>query len=554
MSRHSVKNKAQLALLLISASLLPNMAMAQQRPDAGKTLQELRPAPSLPAPSSNVSVEVPRSQAAQPGGKQVAIQSIVIDGNTLFSDDELLNLLHGAAGNSLDLAQMKSLADVITAYYRAHDYPFTRALIPAQTMKDGVLKINVVEGRYGEVNVTPDGPRVETMQDFLKDLKRGDVISGQPLERATLILDDQPGYDVMPVVRPGAQLGEGDLDVRMTRSSRFGGAVGVDNYGNRYTGRLRATADFHADSPFMFGDQITLSTIYTQEDMWHGALGYSLPIGSSGLRGNIGYTHTYYELGKEFNSLDAHGTAKIASVGLSYPLIRSQKANLTLATNYQHKWLVDTQGSTNTSNSKNSDSLLIAASFDRRDTLLGGGITYGVISWTPGTLDLDNSLQATDSTTAKSSGYFNKVNLDAARLQALPLGFTFFARASGQWAANNLDSSEKFGLGGSNGVRAYPTGESYGDIGGLGQLELRYAIQDFTPYAFYDGGWIKTNADTWAAGKNTRTIGGPGLGLRFNINGWHADGTVAWRTNGGDPKSDSKHDTPQIFVKAGYRF
>ena len=69
----------------------------------------------------------------------------------------------------------------------------------------------------------------------------------------------------------------------------------------------------YVNSPFMFGDQINANVIYTEEHMWYGALSYDLPMASSGLRGNVGFKHTDYELGKEFESLDAHGTADIAS-------------------------------------------------------------------------------------------------------------------------------------------------------------------------------------------------------------------------------------------------
>lgn len=553
MSVPKFKKQAALVTLLLLSSTAS--VFAQQQPDAGRTIQELRPAPSLPAPSPSVSLETPQRQMQEPGGPQVTLNTIILEGNTVFSDQTLLAILGDANGQAFDLAGMKALADRVTNYYHAHDYPFARAFIPAQSMKDGTLRIEIVEGRYGEIRVTPESSRAATAQKFLDSLQPDSVIRGKPLERAALILDDQPGYSVMPVVRPGALAGTGDLDVRLTRDSRFGGNVGIDNHGNRYTGRLRAQSNLFANSPFLFGDQATLSTIYTEEDMWFGAAGYSVPLGYSGLRGNIGYTQTYYELGKEFEALDAHGTAKIASAGLSYPLLRSQQANVTLSAQYQHKWLEDRQSSTGTSDSKSSDTLPLSVGFDVRDTFGGGGITYGALSWTPGTLDLDAGLSATDGGSAKTDGTFNKINLDVARVQALPAGFTVFGRVSGQAATDNLDSSEKFGLGGPNGVRAYPTGEGYGDEGALGQVEVRYTIEDMvTPYAFYDAGWVRTNADPFAAGDNDRSISGAGIGVRFEEAGFNADASLAWRTNGGDPQSDSKDETPLLFFKAGYSF
>ena len=51
--------------------------------------------------------------------------------------------------------------------------------------------------------------------------------------------------------------------------------------------------------------------------------------------------------------------------------------------------------------------------------------------------------------------------------------YSAFASFSGQMAGGNLDPSEKFYLGGSTGVRAYPSGEAGGSTGQLISLELR---------------------------------------------------------------------------------
>ncbi len=222
---------------------------------------------------------------------------------------------------------------------------------------------------------------------------------------------------------------------------------------------------------------------------------------------------------------------------------------------YNHKWLTDEQGAAGTTDKKTSNTLPVTVTFDRRDTLFGGGVTYGMASWTHGIMDLDSGLKAADMTTAHTDGAFDKFNLDAARVQATPLaGLTVYGRFSGQWAADNLDSSEDFGLGGPNGVRAYPTGEAYGDEGWLGQAEIRYAVQDFTPYVFYDRGRIKTNHKPWAAGENKRSIAGAGAGVRYTHAGWSADASAAWRTQGGDPQSDDKNNTPLVWVNVGYAF
>lgn len=543
------------ALTLVLAS---SQAFAAEAPDAGRTLQETKPSITPPRVSPSIDIEAPAPSEAMPGGDSVLLKSVTFSGNTIYDASVLNKALGDNTGKSYDLAGLKGLANIVTSYYREHGYPFARAIVPAQPMKDGNLRIEIIEGKYGKVTANGDEKLATSAQQFLSQLQSESVIDSKQLERTTLLLDDLPGIKTTPIIRPGQMVGTGDLDVKVDRDSRFGGEVGSDNYGNRYTGRNRARASLHIDSPFMLGDQITVSGLYTEEDMWLGHLGYSLPVGHSGLRANVGYAHTYYELGQEFANLKANGTAKISNLGLTYPIIRSQQTNLSVAANYQYKRLNDQQDVAGTDNSKSSHSLPITLNFDHRDTWAGGGITYGGVSWTHGDLSLDSGLRATDRTTAKTAGSYDKINLDLARLQILPANFTLYGRVSAQWSNENLDSSESFGLGGANGVRAYPSGEGYGDEGWLNQLELRYntVVKDatLTPYAFYDSGRVRINHSPWDTADNYRSVSGAGLGLRGSYSRVTADASLAWRLYGGDPKSDTKDYSPMAWFNLAYRF
>ncbi len=92
---------------------------------------------------------------------------------------------------------------------------------------------------------------------------------------------------------------------------------------------------------------------------------------------------------------------------------------------------------------------------------------------------------------------------------------------SGQRASKNLDSSEKFSLGGANGVRAYPTGEASGDSGYLATAELRYTMSFaavpgvLQPFVFVDSGGVTINENPFAAGANDRHLSAAGFGLTW---------------------------------------
>ena len=555
----NLQKSIRTALLTLASAVffLPSMAFAGGaiQPDAGRTIQEIAPPPTPPKPSVDINIKAPDVSTSEAGGVKVVVKKVLIEGNTVFDNETLLNVLGDITGKSYDLAGLKQLANQITTYYRNQGYPFARAIIPAQAMEDGLVKIEVIEGRYnGSIKVFGDDKLVNGGQKFLNDLKQGDVIENKKLERAMLILSDQPGFSISPLMSPGDEVGTANLEVNLIREPKYGGQIGVDNFGNRFTGRARVHANLFANSQFLFGDQFLLNTLYTEEDLWSGALSYSLPVGGSGLRARVGYAHTYYELGKDFKPLDANGTAKVTTAELSYPLLRSQAANIIIAATYQYKKLNDRQDAVNSSTNKHSNSIPISLNFDLQDQLWGGGVTYGAVSWTHGDLSLDSTLSAQDRITAKTEGSFDKFNLDIARIQALPANFSFYGSLAAQAALDNLDSSEKFGLGGINGVRAYPSGEGFGDEGYLARLELRYALKQFTPYAFYDAGSVRINHDRFDTSKNRRSISGTGLGLRYDSAHWAVDGSVAWQGAGGDPTSDTKDHNPMYWLGGQYKF
>jgi hemolysin activation/secretion protein len=170
-------------------------------------------------------------------------------------------------------------------------------------------------------------------------------------------------------------------------------------------------------------------------------------------------------------------------------------------------------------------------------------------------MHLDAGLTAIDDVTARKRGGFDKFNLDLARVQNLPAGFSLYGRYSLQLADRNLDSSERFGLGGAQGVRAYPLGEGMGDEGWLGQVELRYAMENYTPYAFYDVAQADINNRPWDAASNqSRRIAGAGFGMRTTYQQWSGDLAIAWPTSGGTPQSDSREVSARLWFSLSRSF
>lgn len=529
-------------------------ACAQQVPDAGRLLQE-NSAPPLQAPLAAPGVVIaPPASAPAPGGMRVTLRQVSIEGNSAISEADLLAALGDVKDRSFDFAGLETLAARLTARYQAAGYPFARATLPQQDLSGGHLRIRIVEGRYGRISATGQPDLARPAQAFLDRLSPGAPIESRQLERVTLLLEDQPGIKTAPAIRPGQAIGTGDLLVEVRREQPQSGELALDNHGNRYTGRYRSRVGVELNSPFTFGDQVSLQALVTNEKMWFGALGYSRPLGASGLRGRVGLTHSYYTLAGDFRALDATGTADIASAGVSYPIVRSQLRNLGISSQVEHKRLNDRQGVIDTEADKSSKVVAMALNFDARDEFIRTGVTFGALRWSLGSLDLDATLAAADRASARSAGRFRKLNLDLARIQALSERVDLYGRLSRQWASNNLDSSEKFGLGGAHGVRAYPSGEGFGDAGSIAQVELRYTMENFAPFVFHDAGKVTINHTPWSAGTNKRSLSGSGIGLRFHRGNWYANLVAAWRGRGGAVQSDIHAGSPLVLADLQYRF
>jgi len=548
------------AALTLTALSTPSQAQSSP-PDAGQ-IQRDTSRSTLTSPKNNSFKALPKLeesviQATPSSGATVLIKSVKFNGNTVISSDELTQQIKAYLGKNQTLSEIKAMAKIVNDYYHAQGYYFTQTIIPEQEFNDGVLTISIQEGRYGSITVKGEDYIIKGTQCFFENLKSGEVIELNKLEDTLLRMDDIPGVSIFPVITEGSKIGTADISITSRIDIKSGGEIGFDNNGSRYTGLYRMNARWFNNHNFIFGDNIELNAIASDASLWLGSVNYNAPLNGSGLRGQLSYAYTSYELGKDYAPLGATGFAQIWTANLGYNLIRSQKTNLHLAVNYQHKILNDAYSSTGDNQHKSSDSLPVSLHFDQRDSFLSGGITYGQFTWTPGTLNLHAAQLVSDDGTAQSNGSFNKFNLDLVRIQTLTDNISLYLRYSYQTSDKNLDSSEKMSLGGAEGIRAYPIGEGTGDEGWIGQVELRYIFNEYAPYVFYDTGSTQLNYKPWdAVSDKSRTLSGAGIGVRYNYadQKWSANLAIAWRTQGGVPQNDAGNGAYRVILSAAHTF
>jgi len=519
---------------------------------AGGQIQQIPPPPLQERKIPEIRLEE-RSAPATPESDRVKVmvKSLRVTGQTLYSESDLVAAAGFTAAGELSLADLRAMAARIAEFYHKNGYIVTQAYVPAQDIKDGDVTIAVIEGRYGNITLRNQSKLSDSLATGILDgLKSGDPVAIAPLENRLLLLTDVPGVIVKSTLVPGAAVGATDLIVDVTPGRTVSGSVEADNAGDRYTGEYRVGGTVNFFNLAGRGDVLTFRGMTAGSGMNYGRASYQMQFGKA--TAGVAYTALNYKLGEEFESLRAHGTADIVSVYGSYPLVRTRQSNLYALLAADAKTFQDRVDATSSVIDRKAQVLMASLNGNHRDTFGGGGVNSGLLTWTTGNIDIETpSALVVDQATARTNGHFDKISFHLARLQNVSERFSLYGSVRGQFASKNLDISEKMGLGGMYGVRAYPVGEAYSDEGYIATLEGRYRLPRFSDrqlgqvhlIGFADTGSVNIYKNPWTNLDNHRTLSGAGVGATWSeYNNFVVNMYYAWKVGNETARSAPDKD------------
>ena len=537
------------------------LAVELPRPDAGDVARDVAPAPALSAPPGNTSLQgLPAQQndsAATDDTTPIPVRQVHVTGARMYSTEVLEALVADLNGGTYTLDELVRGAARITQFYRTHGWPLARAYLPAQSVRNGEIEIRVVEGVVSDVRVhVAEGSRLhaDVIEAHLAAVPRDAPLEQASVDRALLLLSDLPGANLSATLEAGAQPGQTALMVENQPAPLVNGRLEADNYGSRYTGRERVGGTVNVNSPLGRGEQISARVLASDSDLYYGRLAAQVPVGSSALTTGASFTRTRYVLGSTFAALDATGHANVAEWNMSYPIVRSVAANVFAQLSAEHRDIVDQVGATGTDTAKRARHFSANLLFSSRDAIGAGADTQASLRLGTGTLDITSAdAAAIDALGAQTAGRYSTLNLDLQRNQRLGGALGTLLTLRGQMASRNLDSYQKFVLGGASGLRAYPSGEASGDQGWSVSTELYYVVRTmFVPSVFYDVGSVQINKHPFMSGSNHRTLHGLGIGVRGNARAVDWSATVVWR--GGAPAQAEPDRGVRVWIRVGWAF
>lgn len=475
---------------------------AQSAPDAGALQRELDLQVQRESQAPLVQPSKPaQTQNQEKSGQQITLKQFQFEGNTLFSNAELAQVVKSWIGRSVYIAELQDAAVAIQNFYSSKGR-IAQATLPPQEIKDGVVVMKILEGKMGSVIVEPVDTKGKTSPSFSLERAKAYLTQGidgstyinvEPMERGMLLLNEVPGVNATGAFEEGAEPGFSNFRVKLADRPWFSGQAAVSNYGSSSTGANQAIASLSLNNLSGIGDQVILNAIQSQGSSYVvGA--YNFPVGSQGWTVGVQSSYLQYITVPNWSTTQSAGSAATFQANTSYALKRSQAANSTVKfsiENRSYNNVLTNPVTTLSSYQITASNASISGDWATSD---GSIINYstGLVFGNLGIRDLAQSQQ--DQNGAGTAGTYAKWTFNLSHAADLSfLSDTIWTNSVyGQLASKNLNSSEQIYMGGAYGVRAYPTAQGGGSQGAIFSSELSHRLNaSWNIGAFADLGMVQ---------------------------------------------------------------
>lgn len=467
------------------------------------------------------------------------LRSIRFTQSEQLDRDELANVVTPWLEKQVTLQDLFRIVEQINDLYRSKGIYTSVALLPQQTIRDGVVIIQLVEGELGEVRVEgnqwtyEDWVRQWVSQDSADELNELDM---EVLESNILLFNRLHDQQLQAQLRSGQVFGKTDIVVTVAEPERNSFQVWTDNYGYETSGEYTLGVLYQRQKVFNDGDRGLLYTSFTEgsESL---VIDYSSGIGYSRWRlGGSGSVTRTDVIDGPFKAADVKSEAEQASLYSEYLVWSSSDVWADVRSSLGRSWSASSALGTDISDTR-LDRLDVAPRF----TWLGVG--WRVNGSATYTVAQHHDRFDSDADRTIRLWYFTANGLWRLSPQFYLLG-RYEQQATGEKA---LPSTLAFNLGGATTVRGLEPSMISGDRGSFVQSEVHYdglrawgQVLDWS--LFYDEGQYTSAFDTDSfnsVGAGLSVYGSWGLSADVTVakslngefqepNEWHTYGRLAW--------------------------
>lgn len=555
-----MKNKfTKRAILTAMACMVPAMAMA---------------APALNSPEKAISEVMPKAKMslhneftgtqsdAKLGKFTLAEIEINLDPSMAekINVEDILPMTTPYVEKEITINELNELMAKISMYCRSKGFAAATCYLPEQKAKYAIIHLDVIPGTYGQIKFENNsGISDAALAKYANKLKAGKVITTRDLESVLRNISNIGGVgQATGVLSPGAEIGSSDVTIRVNDGQKTSTLVYADNYGSVNTGRYRYgfQTNINQITPDGMSAKIGGMLSNTSHNQKNYYASVETPVGNGDTVLGVGISRMNYEGGGQLAALGTQGTAQTLSMYGKTSFMNATDSSLSVNYGVDYKTMKDELSGYGMKSEGHSTSAHIGIDgmFRGEGSVFQYDLTgyYGNVTKSSSTFD--DSTPGSDPYYTNRTGNYTKGVLNTKYIQSLGHKTDVVLKGQVQMASTRLHGSEKFVLGGPNGIRAYAQNAVSGDQGGLASLEFRYHNGHGLTYStYFDCGTVNSSRDY---SEGSKTLMGYGFGLSyFKANDWFGRFDYARRISDYDVNGKSANsDKGRLWFTLGKLF
>lgn len=476
----------------------PSTLQSQEQRTERYYLQREQSQPQSPVPDPVAGTAATPASAPTGGDVRFVLREVRFAPSAFLTQEELQAAAAPYTGREVGMAELQQMLAEVNRRYAERGITTARAMLGGQAIRDGVLQVDLVEGRLGELHIEGEA---QTRESFIRrriHQQPGDVVDSTRLRDDLVYMNRTSDVQAQALLRPGAQVGHTDVVVHATEVERRYLDVFVDNAGIDSTGRERVGVQGFANGLAGINDRLSASFAYAEGGL-EGQASYSGLVNRRNGRLGLSYSRSQINLvNGAYRDLDITGESQSMTLDFTQPFI----ANRT--------WLVSglasagrSESSTDIADERISDTESTVFTLGASATRRSPGREWTVTQVASRLRSEEPLLGSRNFTTAVGGfGYLQKLGQSP-----------YLVRLSSGWQYSNddvLPSGNLFQIGGVGSVRGYERGALSGQRGYFLDAELHRSFgETFDGYVFVDYGAVHSDFP------RSQDIMGTGLGARW---------------------------------------
>lgn len=514
-------------------------------PDLPPDSPEIKLPEKQTAPSSN-------QRSEKSDFKTIVIESVLFEGNTVISSQELEVLVAPYLNKPVTVEQLEDLRHSITRYYIDKGYVTSGATFPTDAIQNQTLRIKLIEGQVGDVQIRGEERlRKGYVENRLIPNKKKPLNMNDLQDQFRMLLMDPLFERLNGRLLPGTERGLSVLDLEVTRSRSYQFSAISDNYRAPSVGGIAIGANTWVRNLTGRGDLLDF-TFLTSAPTGGNAYQYSgnwlMPISDYGTKAYFSANNANVSIVEEpLSNVNIKSDTLAVEGGLSQSLIENLKRRLIFGAGIGFK---------------DNETTLLGESFSFIPGLPNGKSQISVVRINQEYIErweqlvwafrstFSVGIDAFGSTIQNNqqnpdSNYFAWLGQSRGVWNLPALKSDFVLKGAIQLSNDPLLPLERMAVGGRHTVRGYRENQLVRDNGYAGSVEFHVHLIGnnqtklrFDLVPFFDFGAAWNHNDSTSVKQTTQHIYSAGIGFQFRVHRFSSEFYWAQRLEG---KSTQQH-------------